>query len=283
MASLSAQKQTLEGLPLKAVYRDTVVGIRYLHPRDAGGEGAVSLFGILPSFYDSLPFQMYRRFQISFQSNNEASEFVDSIKPVCPCKMNPTPVPTNLNLRPQIISRPTNAISTVIQSARTPVTRTDQNPRVVYPSASSQRLPGPPEVANRLQPIMDTSSLYALSSSPPRHQVQSQINSALPRSQHQGNGTGPEATNLPPSSLPISSAGSFCGSTQRPGADAVGKPDATVHQDPIQSILASLSDDATSIYDLPTSTLERIVGEVIREEGFLQLVSHPELESSHKN
>jgi len=42
--SLNARKQTLESLPLKAVYRDTVVGIRYLHPRDASGEVAVRSF-----------------------------------------------------------------------------------------------------------------------------------------------------------------------------------------------------------------------------------------------
>jgi len=42
--SLNARKQTLESLPLKAVYRDTVVGIRYLHPRDVSGEVAVRSF-----------------------------------------------------------------------------------------------------------------------------------------------------------------------------------------------------------------------------------------------
>lgn len=36
MVPNGSQKHQMEGLPLKAVYRDTVVGIRYLHSRDPG-------------------------------------------------------------------------------------------------------------------------------------------------------------------------------------------------------------------------------------------------------
>lgn len=68
-------------------------------------------------------------------------------------------------------------------------------------------------------------------------------------------------------SLPASSfSASSTGLTQRhEGADGHPQKEGT------QSVLASLID--TSIYELPTSTLERVVGEVIREDGFISLVS----------
>ena len=50
--------------------------------------------------------------------------------------------------------------------------------------------------------------------------------------------------------------------------------DANTRKESSHSILASLV-DSTSIYELPTSTLERVVGEVIREDGFITLVNSP--------
>jgi len=212
--------------------------------------------------------------------------------------MNPTPVPPNLNPQPQFMPRPVNPVSVAtMQSARNPMTMTDQL-TFVHPSTSSYQLPA--DATNRLQPVIHSSTPYILSSSPPKHinadnrsiinsnpptqttptpteityLVQSQIQSDVPRNYHQENSTGPEPINLPASSLPTPSSDSTCGSTQRPRTDT--RLDTIVHHEPAQSVLASLS-DAASIYNLPTSTLERVVGEVIREEGFLQLVSFPEL------
>ena len=69
-------------------------------------------------------------------------------------------------------------------------------------------------------------------------------------------------------SLPASSfSASSSDLTQRhEGADANTRKESS------HSVLASLV-DSTSIYELPTSTLERVVGEVIREDGFISLVS----------
>ncbi|PCH43434.1 hypothetical protein WOLCODRAFT_153494 [Wolfiporia cocos MD-104 SS10] len=75
MLSLSIMQHGVpsqHGLPLKAVYRDSVVGIRYLHSRT----------GAVPSF---------RRFQVTFQSATLVSSFIDAIKYICPCKVNPPP------------------------------------------------------------------------------------------------------------------------------------------------------------------------------------------------
>ncbi|TFY62885.1 hypothetical protein EVJ58_g3570 [Rhodofomes roseus] len=55
----------VHGLPLKAVYRDTVVGVRYMHPRT------------VPS--GSTP------------TTDHAAAFIDSIKLICPCRANSGP------------------------------------------------------------------------------------------------------------------------------------------------------------------------------------------------
>jgi hypothetical protein len=44
------------------------------------------------------------------------------------------------------------------------------------------------------------------------------------------------------------------------------------HQEDRQSFLASLS-ESTSIYALSNTALEQMIGEIIREDGFVQLVS----------
>ncbi|KDQ30524.1 hypothetical protein PLEOSDRAFT_166014 [Pleurotus ostreatus PC15] len=79
----------MPSLPLKAVYRDAVVGIRYLYPIIATPDAQ-------PAF---------RRFQITFASSNSALEFINSIRNVCPCKVNP--LPSNANTVTPIRARPT--------------------------------------------------------------------------------------------------------------------------------------------------------------------------------
>ncbi|KAI0369671.1 hypothetical protein BV20DRAFT_1044323 [Pilatotrama ljubarskyi] len=64
-----------QGLPLKAVYQDAVVGLRYQHPR-------VTPPGAVPQ---------YRRFQVAFHSAASALAFVETIRFICPCKANAPP------------------------------------------------------------------------------------------------------------------------------------------------------------------------------------------------
>ncbi|KAI0661276.1 hypothetical protein C8Q70DRAFT_969988 [Cubamyces menziesii] len=91
---------SMHGIPLKAVYQDAVVGLRYQHPR-------VAPTGATPQ---------YRRFQIAFENAAAASTFVDSIRFVCPCKAN---------------APPTRGV------ARAPTVQTNTRPRATQPSASS--------------------------------------------------------------------------------------------------------------------------------------------------
>ncbi|KAI0762122.1 hypothetical protein BD413DRAFT_484914 [Trametes elegans] len=69
--------QAPQGMPLKAVYQGSTVGLRYQHPR-------VTPPGAVPQ---------YRRFQVAFESAVTAAAFVDSIRFVCPCKANAGPPP----------------------------------------------------------------------------------------------------------------------------------------------------------------------------------------------
>ncbi|KAF7437094.1 hypothetical protein PC9H_003928 [Pleurotus ostreatus] len=88
-SDIPASAQPMPSLPLKAVYRDAVVGIRYLYPIIATPDAQ-------PAF---------RRFQITFASSNSALEFINSIRNVCPCKVNP--LPRNANTVTPIRARPT--------------------------------------------------------------------------------------------------------------------------------------------------------------------------------
>ncbi|KAI0331005.1 hypothetical protein GY45DRAFT_1345613 [Cubamyces sp. BRFM 1775] len=93
-SAMSSLQPSMHGIPLKAVYQDAVVGLRYQHPRVASA-------GATPQ---------YRRFQITFENAAAASTFIDSIRFVCPCKANAPParsvartptVQTNSSTRPR--------------------------------------------------------------------------------------------------------------------------------------------------------------------------------------
>jgi len=70
------------------------------------------------------------------------------------------------------------------------------------------------------------------------------------------------ASSLPPSS---------CSADPTQNPTEPGAHSTNTRKDDIHPILVSLT-ESTSIYNLPTPTLERIVGEVIREDGFIHLV-----------
>ncbi|KAH9935638.1 uncharacterized protein B0H18DRAFT_1207200, partial [Fomitopsis serialis] len=110
------------GLPLKAVYRDTVVGIRYMHPR-------VVPAGSAPTF---------KRFQITFQTAELAAAFIDSVKLICPCKANPAPVGRHTQMARSKTAipgvAPTSAFSAQLQLSGPAIP--PQTPTRIYPVAS---------------------------------------------------------------------------------------------------------------------------------------------------
>ncbi|KAI3621026.1 proteophosphoglycan 5 [Moniliophthora roreri] len=265
-----------EGLPLKAVYRDTIVGIRYIHPQDGS------------------PTATYRRFQVTFTSSSAVSQFIQSIESICPCKANNN---NTVSVQPQrTLMNPATMM--------TPSRRITTNPHAQMmppPMTPSQR----PHASSDINPDRDISAVSSSFVTVPQHSSQNQgqqnpfIVSAYleqhPSSQGQYSAftapTIPEtaqhqqhsshtqkqpsheriqppqsnsnlsmhipSSSLPPSSLPDSSTSqSFSSSSISSSTDL---------------ILASLREQ-TKLYDLPPSKLEAIVAQVIREEGFVQLM-----------
>ncbi|KAI0630109.1 hypothetical protein C8Q77DRAFT_1211875 [Trametes polyzona] len=101
--------QAPQGMPLKAVYQDATVGIRYQHPR-------VPPPGTAPQ---------YRRFQIVFESPIAASSFIESIRFICPCKANAPPPP-------RIARAPTAQNTTPVRRQISQTTSTP-GPSLVFP------------------------------------------------------------------------------------------------------------------------------------------------------
>ncbi|CAA7261736.1 unnamed protein product [Cyclocybe aegerita] len=301
MMSNPVRNQHMEGLPLKAVYRDTTVGIRYLHAFEDG---------FAPT---------YRRFQIAFQSASEASEFIEYIKPVCPCKLNPSGGPV---VNAQVVSVPQPLLTKPVVQNKT---RNVGGPKLFPFDRSSTHTPLPPgprinipaqlNKQNSHIPTTMESQLHPLSSSPFRHQPTSDISSTIPLDANssplrmtgqmaQINSSVPLATNkslraydftnstnhvpissiatapsvaqnisnvstLPLSSLPRSSSYS----SQAPVGSGVTSSEqgGAILQKGLHLVLSTLL-ESTSIYDIPSSTLEQVVAEIIREDGFVELV-----------
>ena len=112
--------QTLQGVPIKAVYQGAVVGMRYQHPRvippDQTPVSLLLVFSVLAvhkSHRSKHFIKQYRRFQITFQSEAAAAAFVDSIRFICPCKPNTGPPPRGPRAQSSVMQRkPTGATQT---------------------------------------------------------------------------------------------------------------------------------------------------------------------------
>ncbi|PBK58845.1 hypothetical protein ARMSODRAFT_983495 [Armillaria solidipes] len=242
-----------QGLPLKAVYRDLVVGIRYLHPRE----------------YSANP--TYRRFQITFTSAASVSQFINAIRTVCPCKANPAPAhgPVEPSFQSSSTLRPALPPSSVALS---------QAPYLhQYPSAPAFNNPDLTFTASQTkisrqeapQSSQDT-PLHVLSSSPV-------FPSLLPPIVLNG-ASSPLPTSTPPAPKTAESQSSMNSATH-PSIVPTSAP--TAEPAPSQPTSSSAIKDAvllslretTGLYDLPRSDLERLVGDIIREDGFSHLLT----------
>jgi hypothetical protein len=236
----------------------------------------------------TMHWQSYRRFQVNFASAGDAAQFVNAIRPVCPCKENANgPPPT-----PQI---PQNklpvATSVSIQSPHTLVryhTTAPQRPSMPPPSSagaacssqeepsSSQRAlsrftlpPSSPELS------LPPSSSSDLAAAPPHpilglYTSSSRASSTLPElhsSQftvaEQGTGLS-SMSPLPTLSQPTSSA-----ATLAPPLPSVSQcPEEGKTR---EAFLESLR-EAPELYKLARPELENLVSVVVREPGFPRLV-----------
>jgi hypothetical protein len=243
--------------------------------------------------------QVYRRFQISFQSVSEALGFIDSIRPVCPCKINPLSVIQGISQTHTLVPARQPAIRP--QAANASSILPDRGSALSYPAVPSIHL-------NSGQTKLTTSahqppSAFTLSSSPLNHQSPSDPHSSLglnitnspnssptfdpiqtnrpdqtlPQALHSAqihfpstHNTSPTLISYPSSSLPMASSEQSSGSSGQPPNTAQSVKENNTQQT-ANAILASITETA-SVYDLPVSSLERLVGEIIREDGFVQLV-----------
>ncbi|KAI9569650.1 hypothetical protein HD554DRAFT_2204408 [Boletus coccyginus] len=260
-------QQSDQGLPLKAAYRDAVVGIRYLHPR------------IVPP--GSQP--TYRRFQITFKDALDASQCIDAIKSVCPCKANPqltrinrhsTMLSASLTRTATTVSGPAPVLSARM-TERQSITSATIDPRL----APSTMLGRPFEhqgistVPSSVATSLSSDDSAFVTCSETSHRADTQVDRCRKE------GPSRSRDSLPNSSQPSSSEQSIAMPPPPVPRHATHSADATIQGpsgvgntgDERSQLLASLSKHP-SLYELSRTDLETLVSQVIREEGFLHLL-----------
>ncbi|KAJ7461531.1 hypothetical protein FB451DRAFT_1497433 [Mycena latifolia] len=243
--------------PLKGVYRETTFGLRYLHVTDSSNSPKV-----------------YRRFQVSFATPALALQLVDSIRDVCPCRLPESniqvrkkaaavavPIASQVHQPPvrttwqNTAPLPVNSIAPApTQMHRIPTMKTPDVP-AVFSSSPAPVLSSQPELLPpfssplRVADRAPTPSLYRPWCDPSASASQpvASMSKSLPK-----------PASFPESSPPSSSAESTMMPPPPPPANA-------------ETLIAALR-EATGLYDLPHSALERLVGDVVREDKFVHLL-----------
>ncbi|KAI1798106.1 hypothetical protein LXA43DRAFT_9044 [Ganoderma leucocontextum] len=314
-------QQPTQGIPLKAVYQGPVVGLRYQHP-------CLPPPGVTPQ---------YRRFQITFQNESSATNFIDCIRFICPCKPNTgppargprppqtrppisgpsrssttahtaraAPRPPASNLRPTMSSMAldaplpaTSATALPKSSSLNKLLNRDAPPHggepptppsaflssaspamTISPAAqhSSSDLSAPDTYANRSVRVHGTSNDIEMtgpssslpSSSPPAYTSRPVPSSPVLM---------PPPPVPPQASLPRSTQPSQATptSTPRTGSSATlvtaqptPSPRSAIPE--LKSEIVATLTDSDGLYALSKEELEKLVAEVIREEGFVELM-----------
>ncbi|KAG1799742.1 uncharacterized protein HD556DRAFT_1231134 [Suillus plorans] len=272
------------GLPLRAVYRDAVVGIRYLHSKTA----------------DSTSQPVYRRIQITFTTATSAAQFIDAVRPVCPCRLNPQPQPpvpriptvATTGLLDDISRRGT--IFPSVSQARPSMGETPLRPVSAAlpsgnPSSKSNVPTFAPSTPIRFTPVsLSSSSTKTTSVAAPSHDSTFMAPPETPRmtipqsSQCQAPSGSISSTkgSLPDSSQPSSSTRSTSSNTMPPPplppsvTRSLQSENRSLesHNSTRTQLVASLH-DTPALHKLSHAELESIVAQVIREEGFVQLLA----------
>lgn len=273
-----------QGPPLKAVYRGTIIGIRYQYPPATSPAS-------------------YRRFQVNFASASDAAQFIEAIRPVCPCKENTgppvPPIPTNGPPVPP--PAPMQTLPTHSTLARYH-TSAAQRPSMLPPSVdalkseaqgnSQERVPRfPPlsssdlSLAPSSDPALPAPSPAQPSSQPYPHPVSSlgynrssQLSSVLVpdvcSSQLTAqSGSGGAAPSLPALSQPTSTPATLA-SQPTPPTFAATQNDDESQKRAREAFLESLR-EVPELYSLTRRELENLVSVVVREPGFPKLVRSP--------
>ncbi|KAF8482881.1 hypothetical protein DFH94DRAFT_384360 [Russula ochroleuca] len=257
-SGLDSQVHSAQGPPLKAVYRGPVVGIRYQYPLTVPATSPSS----------------YRRFQVNFASASDIAQFIDAIRPVCPCKENagppppPTPMSRPLVPRPASIQPPSAYAPPVrhhtsapqrppVSAGATGMTERAPHYRSSQEDLYQRALHFPPSSSSEMSllPFSDPA--------PPTHptsgfDMSSRPSSALPE-MYSSQFTAYNTSSLPASSQPASSATMLAPPSQ-------GPEDRTR-----EAFLGSLREEP-ELYNLTRPELENLVSVIVREPGFPKLL-----------
>ncbi|KAI0266837.1 hypothetical protein BC834DRAFT_1041101 [Gloeopeniophorella convolvens] len=274
-ADLGSQMTPVQGLPLKAVYRGVVVGIRYQYPLSVPATSPAS----------------YRRFQVNFASTAEATQFVDAIRPVCPCKENAGPPAPQIPTHNPAIQAPPVSMNADHPAGQAPLSRyhtstLGSNQVAMPPPAALQRQHTTlAESAYRRSHAQQTtrfppSSSSDLSLAPssdlaPSYTTvpdgsSSRPSSALPEAPVSQPATQYEAP--PSSSLPQSSQPTPSAATLALQGFPSATPDGPAPLKTREAFLESLR-EVPELYNLTRSELENLVSVVVREPGFPRLLA----------
>lgn len=267
------QSSADQGLPLKAVYRDSVVGIRYLHQS---------------AFSSGRP-PVYRRFQVTFGTTAGAAQFIEAIRPVCPCRANPPPTHQHLN---QTQSQNQSSSQRLMRQHTTMLIDGALAPPVATPRAwgssssitsmsgiSTTTAVGTPTSTATMSSESGVGSGACLPMQPPDRpegllQAVDNIGNpgvgSLPSSSQPGPPSSFGNGWMPPPPMPRSLA--VEPPVSAPAGVSTGVAGAT-NQPQGSELLSSLS-SVSQLYNLSQSDLERVVAEVIREEGFIRLLDN---------
>lgn len=259
--------------------------------------------------------QTYRRFQMNFKNAADAISFVDAIRPVCPCKANPTAAPAGLPARAMTMAPPRTSGSSSgasgsmqppaqpgpkpalrpamsMQLSRPPtfpgrrqivsedigtLTRADAQPApidscamvvdsvVLQPTDDLARPTAAYDSVTRVSELSGPAQLPSPESSPPSVSVERVMQAQPPPLVASASAThdhvAPTCSANPP---PLRAQPSL------PPCTNIAQP--TQIKDSREALLTSLR-EAPPLYELSRVELESLVAEVVREDGFLTLVS----------
>ncbi|KAJ7137773.1 hypothetical protein C8R44DRAFT_766147 [Mycena epipterygia] len=268
LAFSSLKDNTSDSSPLKGVYRDTTFGLRYLHVSDSPDSQKVQ-----------------RRFQVSFTTPSAALQLVEAIRDVCPCKPTESRVPVGKkaagvsqaiappmhqtavvpNLQEQTTLR--HAISMAPASTQMQCVTTMQtpDPPAVFMSSPVTLLSSQPEL-----PTVFSSSPCGPDKAPPGPSPYRSLYDPIPSASQ-------PAASMFPGTNPLPKPASFPDSSPPPSSmDSVMMPPPPPPPASADNLIAALR-DATGLYDLSHAALERLVGDVVREDKFAHLVRLPVL------
>ncbi|KAH9978585.1 hypothetical protein BGW80DRAFT_1529938 [Lactifluus volemus] len=244
-SSLDAQIHPGQGSPLKAVYCGVAVGIRYQYPLFKPATSPTS----------------YRRFQVNFSSSSDAAQFIDAIRPVCPCKENPDPPHRR---SPQTdFRRPPSKLHLQVPHSFEKYSQEEHSQRPPPPlqlSSSDLSLAPPPSSDLAAAPAYSTTTA-------PLEMHSSQFTVQSTRGGRRNSTSG---FSLPASSQPASSAATLAPPTQ---GSTVGTqlPPPPAGDKTREAFLESLR-EVPELYSLTRPELENLVSVVVREPGFTRLL-----------